>query len=511
MTQDAQGNESIGLVGAGAMGRGIAQIAAQAGFDVKLFDAAEGAAEQARGSIAEQFERLRQKGRMTAQAVEQATSHLHPVKDLAALSDSSIVIEAIIENLDAKRDLFRKLEAIVMPGCVLATNTSSLSVTSIAAATASPERVAGLHFFNPVPLMKLAEVISGALTAPEVAARLAAFVRRIGHTPVQAQDSPGFIVNHAGRAFVTEALKMLQENVADYQTIDIILREAAGFRLGPFQLLDLTGIDVSHPVMESIYHQYFQEPRYRPSVIAAQRLAAGLLGRKRLRGFYRYEKDGTPSQLQGSAPDPDGEIWEKPVWLSSRDNSAREAVSRLLTAAGAAIEITEAPSASAACIVTPLGEDVTSWVVKEHLDPVRTVGIDTITNCRGRLTLMCNPATDRAMARKLAALFQRAGTPTSIVEDSPGFIAQRVLAMIINIGCDIVQQGICTPEDLDRAVEIALAYPHGPLTWGDELGPGRVLTTLQNIQRLTGDPRYRPSPWLLRRAQLGLSLRYVHR
>jgi 3-hydroxybutyryl-CoA dehydrogenase len=507
MTQDALGNESIGLVGAGAMGCGIAQIAAQAGFDVKLFDAAEGAAEKARGSIAEQFERLRQKGRITAEAVGQATLHLHPVKDLAALSDSSIVIEAIIENLDAKRDLFRKLEAIVLPGCVLATNTSSLSVTAIAAATATSERVAGLHFFNPVPLMRLAEVISGALTAPEVAAHLDAFVRRIGHTPVQAQDSPGFIVNHAGRAYVTEALKILQENVADYRTIDLILREAAGFRFGPFQLLDLTGLDVSHPVMESIYHQYFEEPRYRPSVIAAQRLAAGLLGRKSLRGFYRYEKDGTPSQSQRNAPDPDGEVWKKPVWLSSRDNSAREEISRLLTTVGAVVETTEAPSASAACIVTPLGEDVTSCVVNEHLDPVRTVGIDTVTGCTGRLTLMCNPATDLDIATKLGALFHRAGVPASIIEDSPGFIVQRVLAMIVNIGCDIVQQRICSPEDLDRAVEIGLAYPHGPLTWGDSLGAARVLTILQNIQQATGDPRYRPSPWLVRRAQLGLSLR----
>jgi 3-hydroxybutyryl-CoA dehydrogenase len=510
VTQDAAQPEIIGLVGAGAMGRGIMQIAAQAGFEVKLFDAAEGAAEQARRSVSEQFERLRQKGRMTGEAIEQAVSHLRPVADLAALSDSAIVIEAIVENLDAKRDLFRKLDAIVGPDCILATNTSSLSVTAIAAATAKPERVAGLHFFNPVPLMKLAEVISGALTASETAARLTDFTRRVGHTPVQAQDTPGFIVNHAGRGYVTEALKILQESVADHETVDIILREAAGFRLGPFQLLDLTGLDVSHPVMDSIYQQYFQEPRYRPSVIAAQRLAAGLLGRKTARGFYRYEKDGTPSQSQESAHQSEGEVWNRSVWLSSRDNSAREEIVRLLSAAGVAIETAEAPSESAACVVTPLGEDVSACVVREDLDPARTVGLDAITECAGRITLMCNPATDRKVARQMATLFHRAGLPASIIEDSAGFVVQRVLAMIVNIGCDIVQQGICSPEDLDRAVVIGLGYPRGPLAWGNALGPGRVLTILQNMHRLTGDPRYRPSPWLLRRAQLGISLHHLH-
>jgi 3-hydroxybutyryl-CoA dehydrogenase len=208
-----------------------------------------------------------------------------------------VIIEAIVENIEVKKTLFQQLEDIIGADCILATNTSSLSVTSIAAACQRPERVGGFHFFNPVPLMKIVEVIDGLLTAPWVTEALLALGRRMGHTAVRAKDTPGFIVNHAGRGFVTEALRVLGEGVADFREVDRIMRELAGFRMGPFELLDLTGLDVSHPVMESIYNQYYQEPRYRPSPLAAQRLAGGVLGRKTGRGFYDYGKDAaTPPE-----------------------------------------------------------------------------------------------------------------------------------------------------------------------------------------------------------------------
>ena len=420
------------------------------------------------------------------------------------------MIEAIVEQIDAKRELFSRLDALVSRSCLLATNTSSLSVTSIAAPTSRPERVAGLHFFNPVPLMKVAEVISGARTDPETADRLAAFVKRIGHTPVRAQDTPGFIVNHAGRGYITEALKIVQENVAGAQTVDAVLREAAGFRLGPFELLDLTGLDVSHPVMESIYHQYYEEPRYRPSVISSQRLAAGLLGRKSGRGFYRYGPDGKSHEIASDASTDASQPWKHPVWVSPANPASRGIIAAFLKNMGIEIETGNSPSANAACIVTPEGEDVSTCVARERLDGARTMGLDTLTGCAGRLTLMMSPATNRETAAQVAALISRGGAPVSLIEDSAGFIVPRVLATIVNIGCDIVQQGICSPADLDRAVELGLGYPHGPLAWGEKLGSARVLKILQNMQSITGDPRYRPSPWLSRRAQLGVSLRASH-
>jgi 3-hydroxybutyryl-CoA dehydrogenase len=502
--QGAADCRTLGIAGAGAMGRGIAQIAVQAGVRVKLFDVQDGAAPKAHDAVIAQLQKLHQKGRMDAGQLAQASALLEPVASLADFADCDIVVEAIVERLEAKCELFAALDGIVTQECILATNTSSLSVTSIAARTARPQRVAGFHFFNPVPLMKVVEVIDGLLTDPVVTERLAAFARRLGHAPVRAKDTPGFIVNHASRGYGTEALRILQENICTAEQIDTVLREAARFRLGPFQLLDLTGLDVSHPVMESIYAQYYQEPRYRPSPIVSQRVNAGLLGRKSGRGFYRYDDEGAPAAEPQRA-----EAWSGPVWVCGTDHDAAVEVTSLLERCGAAIDSGHRPSEESLCIVAPLGEDVSSCAVREGLDPYRTVGIDTLNDCEGCITLMTNPATDGALAARAQALFEGAGMPVVTIEDSAGFIVQRVLATIVNIGCDMAQQGICTPADLDCAVELGLGYPHGPLAWGDLLGPRRVLAILENMLRITGDPRYRPSPWLRRRALLGLSLRHA--
>ena len=258
MTFDPESKDlCIAVVGTGAMGRGIAQIAVQAGITVLLHDAAASAAHKAREAVGATFDTLQQKGKLSAGDAGRASAHLRVVDRLDELGGASLVIEAIVEDLEAKRTMFRELEAVLAEACVLATNTSSLSVTGIAAACAHPARVVGLHFFNPVPLMKLVEVIDGLRGAPEVGDAMMALARRMGHVPVRAKDTPGFIVNHAGRGFGTEALRLLGENVAEPHVIDAVLREQAGFRLGPFELLDLTGLDVSVPVMESIYRQYF--------------------------------------------------------------------------------------------------------------------------------------------------------------------------------------------------------------------------------------------------------------
>ncbi len=268
--------------------------------------------------------------------------------------------------------------------------------------------------------------------------------------------------------------------------------------------MDLTGLDVSHPVMESVYHQYYQEPRYRPSVITAQRLAGGLLGRKTGAGFYTYV-DGA-IQLPAEPPVPTVGTMP-PVWVSPR--AARRAdLLQLLKNLGASIETAEAPSDAALIVVAPLGFDVSTIAAVDRLDATRTMGIDMLIPDAGtkRRVLATNPATTRAMRDAAHALFSRDGKAVSVIRDSAGFVTQRVLATIINIASDMCQQGICSPQDLDTAVVLGLGYPLGPLALGDRLGAASVLEILFNIQTVHGDPRYRPSPWLRRRGALGIRL-----
>ncbi len=321
---------------------------------------------------------------------------------------------------------------------------------------------------------------------------------------MQAQDTPGFIVNHAGRGYNTEALRIVGEGIADFATIDRILRDQVGFRLGPFELMDLTALDVSHPVMEAIYRQYYDEPRYRPSVITAQRLAGGVVGKKVGQGFYRYEGGAAQVPPEPAVP----EVAKvPPVWVSPRATRRAE-LYQLLKDLGAQIETGAAPSAQALIVVAPLGFDVTTVAAVERLDPTRTVGIDLLIedSATRRRVLATNPATRADMRDAAHALFARDGKAVSVVRDSGGFVTQRVLAAIVNIAADICQQRISSPKDLETAVTLGLRDPQGPLSMGDRRGPANILEVLFNMQTVYGDPRYRPSPWLRRRGALGLSL-----
>jgi 3-hydroxybutyryl-CoA dehydrogenase len=474
------------VAGAGTMGRGIAQVLAQCGARTLLYDAQPGAAVRAIDSISQALAKQAEKGRV--KDPQSIVRRIEVVPGLQSLASCHVVVEAIVEDLTAKRTLFSELEDIVGESCILASNTSSLSVTAMAAACKRPGRVAGYHFFNPVPVMKIVEVVDGVLTEPWVTEALTALARRFGHTPVRCKDTPGFVVNHAGRAFVPEALRVLSEGIADFATIDRVLIDAAGFRIGPFGLMDLVGLDVAHAVMKSMYGQYFEEPKYRPSFIAEPRVAAGLHGRKTKRGWYEYNPD-----LQ-MPPEPAAPT-RKPatVW----------AVPELR-------EVLDAPSADKAraevCFVAPLGQDCTAAALEQSLDPARTVAVDPLFGFSKRRTLMVNPLTKRETRDAAHALLASDGVPVSVINDSPGFIAQRVVAHIVNVGCDIAQMRIATPEDLDRAVMLGLGYPKGPLAMGDALGAKRILSVLQNMYELYQEPRYRPSPWLRRRAQLGVSL-----
>jgi 3-hydroxybutyryl-CoA dehydrogenase len=507
MTQHSSVFKTVGLVGTGAMGRGIAQIAAQAGSIVKLFDTQPEAISKAIAALGQQWDKLVEKGRLTADQAAAQKSRLVAAQSQQDLADCDFIIEAIVERLDVKRSLFADLEKIVRADCVLATNTSSLSVTAIAAGMQYPERFAGYHFFNPVPLMKVVEVISGLKTSQGVCDQLTAFAKQMGHTPVTAQDTPGFIVNHAGRGYGTEALRIVQESVTDFVTIDRILRDQVGFKLGPFELMDLTALDVSHPVMESVYRQYFDEPRYRPSVITAQRLAGGVVGKKVGAGFYDYKDGAAVITPEASIPVlPLGSAMP-PVWVSTRA-ARRSELLQLLKDLGAKIETGQSPSMEALTIVAPLGFDVTTVAVVERLDPARTVGIDMLIDDKEtkRRVLATNPMTRPDMRDAAHALFASDGKAVSVIRDSAGFVTQRVVATIINIATDMCQQSVCSPQDLELAVTLGLGYPRGPLAMGNHYGPTNVLEVLFNMQTVYGDPRYRPSPWLRRRGALGLSL-----
>ena len=503
MTLDANKQDlKIGVIGTGTMGAGIAQIAAQAGIEVRMYDAKKGAVDAARAAIASVLGKQVEKGKLARESVEATLARLKSAAALGEMAPCDVVIEAVIEKLDLKQELFRSLEAMVRADAILATNTSSLSVTALAAACAHPGRVAGYHFFNPVPLMKVVEVVDGAMTEPWVTQALAQIAQRMGHSAVRAKDMPGFIVNHAGRAFIPEGLRIVSEGVAEFHVVDRIMKDAAGFRMGPFELADLVGLDMGLLVMESLYNQYYQEPRFRITPLPSQRVAAGLLGRKTRRGFYDYSS-GAPAAIAEPPVPPRASL---PLWVGGAEPELTERVRAALSESGATVQAGAAPSPDALIIVAPLGKDTTTTCIEQGLDARRTVALDALFPLNKRRTLMCSPATAPEYRDAAHAVLAAGGVPVSVVRDSPGFVAQRIAAQIVSIGCDIAQQRIASPRDIDLAVRLGLNYPSGPFALGDALGPKRVLAILESLYAFYGDMRYRPSPWLKRRALLGLSL-----
>ncbi|MCE2999369.1 MAG: 3-hydroxyacyl-CoA dehydrogenase [Betaproteobacteria bacterium] len=493
----------VGVIGTGAMGRGIVQVSAAGGLYVTMMDTRPGAAEEARDFVAKMLARAAEKGSMTQAEADAAVSRIRVAQSLADFKDCHMVVEAIVENLDAKRALFADLEGNVAPDCILATNTSSMSVTTIAAKLKTPQRFAGLHFFNPVPLMKLVEVIDGLLTENWVSEALMVIGKRMTREPVRLTDAPGFLVNQVGRGFTLEASHLVYEGVASFADVDRVMRDVGGFRMGPFELMELTGLDVTQPASALIYNQFFQEPRYRPSTIMQARYEAGVLGRKSKKGFYNYDAEMKPIV----APEPPAPAAKpKSVWLSKAEPAGHDALVALLNKLGASIESSARPSAEALILVTPVGKDATTSAVEEGLDPKRTVAVDTLFPMVKRRTIMGTPQTDAKMKEAAHGLLASDGVPVTVCRDSPGFIAQRIVAMIVNIGCSIAQSRTAQPADIDKAVTLGLNYPHGPLKFGDTVGVERIHRVLANMNAIYADPRYRPTIWMRRRAQLGVSL-----
>ncbi|MGW5200008.1 3-hydroxyacyl-CoA dehydrogenase [Streptomyces spiralis] len=499
----------IRIVGAGVMGRGIAQWAAAAGHTVELCDARKQAVADAAGFVRSMLERAVQKGRMTAEAAASAVERVIPLEaPTAPGAEVRLVIEAVREDPATKTELFRQLEVALPARTVFATNTSSLPVTQIAAGLADPSRLAGLHFFNPVPLMKVVEVVPGALTRSDIPPALVELVQDTGHTAVVVADTPGFLVNHAGRGLVTEALALLEESVSDVAGIDRVARDVLGLRMGPFELMDLTGLDVTAAVIDSVWHGFRHSDRLRPSFLTPNRVAAGLHGRKTGRGFYTYGPQApAPAALAESPVTGDA---DRPVLVHGEGEHA-DALRQALVRSGAALETGPGPSDSALVLVPTWGTTVASAIAADGLPAERALGVDPLSLATGRRVLALTPASDPAAVRDARAVLARAeptGEPprVSVVRDTAGSVAQRLLASIVGVAASIAERSIAAPDAVDTAVTAGLGYPFGPLAWGDRIGGRRLLGLQEELHRSTGDPRYRPTRWVTERAQLGLPL-----
>lgn len=486
----------LGVVGAGAMGSGIVQVALTGGMAVMLTDANAAQLDKARATLFARLDRLVEKGEAKPDQIASAKARLKLVNDVKDFAPCGVVVEAIVEQLEAKRALFRALEAVLAPDAIIASNTSSIPIASIAQACRERRRIAGMHFFNPVPLMRLVEIIAAADTDPAVTDQLAELGRRMGRTPVKVKDAPGFLVNFGGRAYYQEALHILQESVATAEDVDLVMRECCGFRMGPFELLDLTGMDINYPVSEIVHKGYWYDPRIKTTPLHESMYLAGRFGRKTGMGFHRYDAEGK-KRPGPAAPAPKGTTPARAILPE-----ASEGLVALTVAAG--VETQAPDDGTSPILVTPWGEDCTAACVRLGLDPRRTVAIDLAHDTTKRITMMMAPGGDTAVGDSVAALLAATGRAVTRIKDSPGFITQRITAMIANIGCEMAQMGLASPADIDKAMRLGLNYPLGPLGFADKMGVKATYEVMCRLYEITGSDRYRPSLWLRRRALLGL-------
>lgn len=494
----------IAVIGAGAMGSGIAQVAAQAGHTVYLQDQQAGAAEKGKAGIAKVLQKRVDSGKMQQADLDALLSRIQPVDSLEELADAGLVIEAIIENLDIKRQLFAKLENICSEEVILATNTSSISVTSLGAQLKRPERLLGMHFFNPAPLMALVEVILGLATDKKLAEVVHATAAAWGKKPVFATSTPGFIVNRVARPFYAESLRLMQEQAADPATLDALLREAGNFRMGPFELMDLIGHDVNYAVTESVFSAYYGDFRFQPSLIQKALVEAGRLGRKTGQGFYSYTEGAKRPEVSTQAKQ---SITEQPVIIEGELDAANGLVERFKLAG---LNVIERAGAGVirfgeATLALTDGRMASERVVTDGLQDLILFDLAKDYQQASRLAITAATQTSTPALNDATALLQKAGLAVSLLSDSPGLVVMRTLAMLANEAANAVLQGVASAADVDLAMCAGVNYPQGPLSWSDSLGQGVIWQVLTNLQASYGEDRYRPSLLLRRNAFNGQS------
>jgi 3-hydroxybutyryl-CoA dehydrogenase len=439
------------------MGAGIAQIAALAGFETALHDPLPAALETGVERLREALGKGAERARWSDEDAAAAMARVQPGCELDQLAGCDLVIEAAPEDLELKRELFGRVAEACGPEAILATNTSSLSVTAIAAGVPEPRRVVGMHFFNPPALMRLVEVVAGEDSGEDALAATEEVARRMDRTPVRAADQIGFVANRCARPFSLEALRLLGGGIADHESIDRICRLGGGFRMGPFELTDLVGVDVNFEVAKSFWEQSFHEPRWQPHPIQSKMVAAGRHGRKSGRGYYDY------SSGAHRADDPDPPAADP-----------AEPPPRL-------VELTTGSLARLAP-----AEDAVGFVALPDLESARLV------------ELTRSEATSEASAAAAMAHFRRLGKHVEWVGDAPGLVLGRIVCQLVNEAHFALDAGVATAADIDTAMRLGFNYPRGPFEWAEAIGPARVLAVLDGLREELGEERYRAAPSLRR-------------
>ena len=489
-------NKQIAVIGAGTMGAGIAQVAAAAGHNVILFDVAEGAAQKGLDGVAKGLAKLVERGKKTQDDVDALCARITATENFDDMAKSALVIEAIVENLDIKRKVLANLEALCDEKAIFASNTSSISISALAAEMQHPQRLVGMHFFNPAPILKLVEVISGLQTEASVAETIYDTAKAWGKLPVHAKSSPGFIVNRVARPFYAEALRSLNEQVATVPTVDAIMRGAGGFKMGPLELTDLIGQDINNAVTQSVYSAYYGDKRFQPSTVQREIVDAGLLGRKSGRGFYDYAKDAEQPQADTVAEQ------NKPTSITVYgDLASAAALAGMAEQAGINVEQKKSDEAYIAIGNTRLqlsdGRLACELAAQTGENNIVLFDLALDYQQASHIAISLAAQTDDKALANAAGFFQALGKQVSVIKDVPGMQVMRTVCMLVNEGADAVNQGVCDAEAVDIAMQAGVAYPKGPMAWGQQIGVTHVVTVLQNMQRLYGEERYRCSPLLL--------------
>jgi 3-hydroxybutyryl-CoA dehydrogenase len=548
---------TVGVIGAGTMGAGIGLTGLLSGHEIILCDVSEPVKERALAYVTAQLAKLCTKGKLEPEKVEQLLASFRLVSNLEELSGAEIVIEAIPEKMELKKRIFQSLDEICAKDTILATNTSSLSVTVIASATNRPDKIVGCHFFNPAPVMKLVEIVRGEDTSNTTVEAMVSFAKGLGKTSVVCKDTPGFVVNRVARNFYGEALRIVGEGSATIEQVDMLLEQGAGFRMGPFRLMDLIGIDVNLDVTEAVYHANYEEARFRPHPLQSRMVDSGRLGRKSGRGFYRYHEE----EGQRSKQDDDTLLEQNLSSLSkqfvvigdtplSRAIAERIAKSRNQDVSECGLVYTSPPRAWDEVLVKWRSDEIEAFLRRKKPDIVfvslacstdssrrilqaieNAVRKDTIIgvslaglSATKQASWLRNPDRVRGFGIMLPVVdcqaaewtipyqcsqaeqeYSEADNDPFVqalwalrlkpvrIRDGAGGIQMRVLSMIFNEAAYVIHEEIASPQEVDNAMRLGTNYPQGPAEWMDELGIPAVLRTLEGLKAEFGEDRYRPS------------------